>query len=280
MDEPRVPQLQTPGSNHAVAPAPSGVRPDLAPRERLRDRPGLAIRRAIARPGPAHRLSGGSTLALLGVVGLVIVAATDQVVPATSAHQAELRVWLASRAAGLAALGLLGFQILAGLLLSHPTNRAVWRASRAVLPWHETLWLFILAFVLAHVVAIVVDPYAGVGLAGALVPGLSSYRSAPVALGSLALDALVITGLTARWTRLVPAGSWLIVHRAALGVFVLAWMHGLLAGTDSPALLAVYVALGAAVAVAAGHRYWARGHDPFEPDRDPAAASAITRSAR
>ena len=62
---------------------------------------------------------------------------------------------------------------------------------------------------------IVLDPYAGVGLGGALVPGLSEYRSAPVALGTLALYAFLITTLTARYTKLLPPGVWLTLHRVA-----------------------------------------------------------------
>jgi hypothetical protein len=197
-------------------------------------------------------------IVVLAVVGLVAVAATDQIVPATSAHQAQLRVWLASRAAGVTALGLLGLQILIGLLLSHPTNKLTWRLSRVVFPWHDTLWLFVVAFVAAHVVTIVVDPFAGVGLSGALVPGLSAYRSAPVALGTIALYALLVTGLTARWTRLLPPGAWLAIHRGAVAIFIVAWMHGLLAGTDSAPLLAFYLGLGLAIVAATAHRLWAR----------------------
>src|SRR5690242_5360736 len=86
-----------------VGPPPSAVRPDLAPRDRLGDGLRRAAQRA-ARPGPAQRLDGGAMVALLAVVGLVLFATTDQIVPASSAHQAQLRIWLASRAAGLAAL--------------------------------------------------------------------------------------------------------------------------------------------------------------------------------
>jgi DMSO/TMAO reductase YedYZ heme-binding membrane subunit len=77
----------------------------------------------------------------------------------------------------------------------------------------------------------------------------------------MAMYALLLTGVTARWTRLLPPGTWLIIHRAAIGVFVLAWMHGLLAGTDSPALLALYAGLGLVVAAAAAHRFWAVRRD-------------------
>jgi hypothetical protein len=146
-------------------------------------------------------------------VGLIVVAATDQILPATTAHQAEMRIWLASRAAGFAALLMLTVQIALGLVLSHPTNKSTWRLSKRLFPWHENAWIFVLAFLSAHVISLVVDPYAGVGVLGAFVPGLSSYRSAPVALGTLALWALLATGATARYTRLLPPGAWLSIHR-------------------------------------------------------------------
>ena len=143
-----------------------------------------------------------------------------------------------------------------GLVLSHPTNKSTWRLSKRLFPWHENAWIFVLAFLAAHVVSIIVDPYAGVGAVGAFVPGLSSYRSAPVALGSLALWALLVTGLTARYTKLLPPGMWLSIHRLSLVIFILAWMHGLLSGTDSPSLVGVYLVTGAVVLAAGAYRYW------------------------
>jgi hypothetical protein len=44
-------------------------------------------------------------------------------------------------------------------------------------------------------------------------------------------------------------------------------MHGLLAGTDSPALLALYVSLGIAVVVATAHRVWTAGRAVEEVNR-------------
>lgn len=211
---------------------------------------------AQPRSGPAGRLAAGPFLAIGGVMGLVLFGATDQILPATSAHQAELRIWLASRAAGFTALGLLTLQVALGLVLSHPTNKSTWKLSKRLFPWHENAWIFVLAFLCAHVISLIADPYAGVGLLGAVVPGLSGYRSAPVALGSLALWALVVTGVTARYTRLLPTGAWLAIHRLSLVVFALAWMHGLLAGTDSLAALGFYVATGGAVLGAGAYRYW------------------------
>ena len=213
--------------------------------------------RQQARPsGASGRLSGRTFVVLAAIVGLVAVYATDQVVPATSAHQADLRIWLAARAAGFVALGLLTVQVGLGLVLSHPTNKTTWKLSRLLFPWHANIWVFVLAFLMMHVVTIVADPYAGVGFGGALLPGLSSYRSVPVALGVLALYALLITGLSARYTKALPRGLWLQIHRLSLGVLALAWTHGVLSGTDSVAMAGAYGASFVLVLLAAAYRYW------------------------
>ncbi len=202
------------------------------------------------------RLSGRAVVVLGAVVGLAIVAATDQIVPASSEVQARMRLWLAARATGITTLLLLWFQVVVGVVLSHPTNQTTWKLSKRLFPWHEDVSVFIGAFVAAHVVSLVLDPYAGVGVAGALVPGLSSYRSSAVALGTLGLYALLVTALTARYARRLPSGAWLRIHRLGLVVFVLGWLHGLLAGTDTLGLRPLYVVLGVLAGGAAAYRYW------------------------
>lgn len=199
----------------------------------------------------------GTTLVMVGaLLGLILIYATDQVVPASSAYQAQLRIWLAARATGVTALLLLTAQVALGLILSHPTNQSSWRLSKRIFPWHENLLVFTLAFLAVHVVFLVLDPYAGVGIGGALVPGLSSYRSAPVAVGVLTLYALLITGLTARYPRRLPPGWWLKLHRLSFLILVGAWLHGIVAGTDSEALRPLYVGIGLVLLLAAAYRYW------------------------
>ena len=194
--------------------------------------------------------------ALGAVVGLVIVFATDQIVPATSTREAQLRLWLAARATGITLELLLTAQVGLGLILSHPVNQSTWKLSKTIYPWHENLIVFTLAFAAAHIASLVLDPLSGVSFAGAFVPGLSTYRSVPVALGTLSLYALLITALTARFTRLLPQGWWLKLHRLSLVVWIGAWVHGITSGTDSTTLDPLYVATGAAVVGAAAYRYW------------------------
>ena len=238
----------------------------------------MSIHPAVPRPKPTagarFRLSGRGTVVLGTLIAILLISATDQIAPATSDRQAQLRIWLAARATGIAAFLLLTVQVVLGLVLSHPTNKSTWKLSKRIFPWHEHLWVFVVAFLAVHVVSLIVDPYAGVGITGAFIPGLSSYRSSAVALGTLALYAFLLTAITARWTRLLPAGMWLSIHRLALVVWAFTWLHGVLAGTDAMPLAAVYVIAGGAVVGAAAYRYWVsrKGRPTFETTREEARA--------
>jgi sulfoxide reductase heme-binding subunit YedZ len=212
---------------------------------------------APRRAAPPFRLSGRATLILVAILAIIAVYATDQIAPATSERQAQLRIWLAARAAGIAVFLLLTFQICLGLILSHPTNKSTWKLSKRIFPWHEHLWVFVVAFLVVHIVSIVLDPYAKVSVLGVFIPGLSEYRSSPVALGTMALYAFLLTAITARYTKLLPAGVWLSIHRLSIVVWALAWLHSVLAGSDSDALFLMYVGTGLAIVLSGAYRYWA-----------------------
>ena len=97
------------------------------------------------------RISGRAFFVLSALVVLAIIYATGQVAPAETAYQAQMRVWLAARATGIAALVLLTLQVVLGLVLSHPTNQTTWRLSKRLFPWHEHLLLF--------TASLLADPY-------------------------------------------------------------------------------------------------------------------------
>jgi sulfoxide reductase heme-binding subunit YedZ len=212
---------------------------------------------APTRTGPPFRLTMRSSAIVVALLGLIVIYATDQVLPGTTDRQAELRFWLAARATGVVALLLLTAQIVFGLVLSHPHNKTTWKLSKRIFPWHDHLWVFVMAFLVAHIASLLADPKSGIDLAGAFIPGMSQYRSSPVALGTFALYAFLVTAITARYTKLLPAGAWLSLHRLALAIFAFSWLHGILAGTDSMALEGIYVGMVVAVTAAGAYRYWA-----------------------
>jgi predicted ferric reductase len=219
------------------------------------------------------KLSARAFSILLAITGLGILLVTDQVVPPASEYQAQMRVWLAARATGITILVLLTVMVVLGLALSHP-DQAQWKQAKRIYPWHETLWVFVIAFLAVHVAAIVLDPFANVSVLGALVPGLSKYRSVPVALGSMGLYATLITGATARWTRMLPPGLWLRLHRFAAVALALGWLHGVLTGTDTGALALLYWAIAIVTVGAAAYRYW------IVRRRAERATHAVTRRAQ
>lgn len=223
------------------------------------------------------RLSGTSLVALGALVALLALGATEAVLPASDPRTAELRPWLAARALGIAAYLLLAAEVGLGLILSHPQNALAWRLSKAAFPWHELLAVFTGAFLALHVALLALDPYARVGLVGAFVPGLAEYRTPAIAVGTVALYALVITAVTARWTKLLRPGWWLRIHRLAALAFLAAWMHGVLAGTDTPALLPLYLLTGLPVLAFVAHRWLVPRLRPGRGPR-PVPAPALARA--
>jgi predicted ferric reductase len=216
------------------------------------------------------RVSATALVALGAIVALVALGVTDQILPATDPRTIELRPWVAARALGVTAYLLLGFEVALGLLLSHPQNTAEWRKTKQIFPWHEMVTVFTGAFLVLHIVLLVIDPYANVGLVGALVPGFSAFRPVAIALGSVAMYAMIFTAATAKWTRLLPSGWWLKVHRVAAVTFLLAWAHAVLAGTDGGALTPLYLATGLPIVAGIAHRWWtARAHRRSAPPMAP-----------
>lgn len=219
------------------------------------------------------RLSPSVLVVLGAVVALVALGVTDQVLPATDPRTLQVRPWIAARALGVTAYLLLALDVTLGLLLSHPRMTSTWRRTKQVFPWHELTTVFLGAFLALHVVLLAADRFAGVGWIGVLVPGMSTYRPSAIAAGSVAMYALVITAVTAKWTRLLPSGWWLRIHRFTVVAFLLAWVHAVLAGTDGGALTPLYLATGAAILVLGAARWWTAR---VRPQRPPAGAPGAT----
>jgi hypothetical protein len=208
---------------------------------------------------------GGISAALTGwLLGLAVTSVTDE----------PMAAWVLGRSAGIASYLLLTALVVTGLLLAHPRTPARMRLALGTrVRLHAGLAAFTGVFTLLHVVVLATDPWAGVGWWGALVPFGSSYRPLPVTLGVLALYAGLAAGLTASLAGRLPLRVWWPVHKVASVAFVLVWWHGVLAGSDTPALLATYAGTGLAVVALGVSRYTSAG------PRDRVAALSA-RSAR
>lgn len=205
---------------------------------------------------------GRSWLGPAGAAGAVVAAGASAGLAARVVLDAVSGVdaapWVLARASGVTSYVLLLALVATGLVLAHPWARHLARPTPVTrMAVHASLATFTLAFTVLHVVVLATDPWAQVGWRGVLLPMASEYRPVPVTLGVLAVWAGLLTGVTARWAGRIGR-AWLPVHRVALTVFALVWAHGVLAGTDTPALRGFYVATGAAVLGLAVSRYGAR----------------------
>lgn len=209
-------------------------------RDAVATEPGIGRRLLV---GLLWGLSAGVSGALLGYVWVAF-------------SGVDMGMWVLARSTGIAAYVLLTAVTILGLLLSAPRVRATRIFSVAQrLRLHISLTLFAFALVIAHIVVLAMDPWANVGWAGALLPFGSEYRPLPVTLGLLSLWLGLLTGISAALAGRFSGRFWLILHRTAGGAWLLAWLHGLFAGSDTQAWLALYVVSGLLVIATAVYRF-------------------------
>ena len=163
-------------------------------------------------------------------------------------HVGRMLPWVLGRGLGIGAYVALTALTALGLWLRHPW-RVRWRhpAPEALLRMHAMVAALTVVLLAGHMLALILDTYAGVGWTGAFVPTKATYRPLPVALGTVSLYLGLLVGSTAGLAGRLVGRAWLPVHKVAWVVFVLAWGHGMLAGSDAAALWWLYVATGGLV---------------------------------
>lgn len=197
----------------------------------------------------------------------------------TPTLQSRYFPWLTGRALGIAAYIALSALVLLGIWMRHP-----WRLRRPFLHAetrlrvHATLATATVTLVAGHLVTLASDKYAGVGWVGAFVPFRAHYRPTAVALGVIAMIFMVVLFATARSAGRLGARHWLAYHRLAAVNFVLVWLHGVMAGTDTVALRLLYVVSGGLVAALASTRYLLSRRPRDVSDASP--ASPVTSASR
>jgi hypothetical protein len=140
--------------------------------------------------------------------------------------------WYAARAGGLVAWVLITTTIVWGLALS---TRVIRR--KGIPAWlldlHRYLGTLSLVFVGVHLLAIWADNYVYFGPREMLVPMASDWRPGAVAWGVVATYLLVAIQVTSWAMRRMPRRLWHAVHMSSFPLFVMATVHGFMAGADS-----------------------------------------------
>lgn len=166
----------------------------------------------------------------------------------------EFVPWLASRAAGIVAYGLLSAGVIAGLLMSTRLTDVRRRARlRGV---HEALALWGLAGIFVHGALLLLDGWLHPSPADLLIPFLEDHRRFFVGLGVLAMYGA--SGFVASFylRRRIGAQRWRKLHTASFLVWLLGAVHTLGAGSDagSPFILVLVLGTSAVIVVLLGVR--------------------------
>lgn len=176
-------------------------------------------------------------------------------------------VWYTARAAGIVTWGLLVASMIWGLLYATKVF------GRKVSAWwllgvHRWLGVLAIVFTGVHVVALLADRYVNFTVTDVLVPFVGSWKPIATGLGVLSMYLLVAVEVTSLLKARMPYAVWRWIHLASYGLFALATIHALSAGTDLGTVLndGLLVALGAiAVAVAVVMIDRRAGDDPRRP---------------
>jgi sulfoxide reductase heme-binding subunit YedZ len=159
-------------------------------------------------------------------------------------------IWVLARSTGTAALVALVLSVLSGMALR--SGALAWLShNRAVRAAHDLSSVIWLPLAIAHVIALMLDPYAKIGFADLVIPFLVSYGSFAIGLGTISMQLIVVV-LISTWLRSrLSQRGWLAIHRLSYVAFVAAFAHGLLAGTDfaQPVLIALAWVVAAALAI-------------------------------
>jgi len=149
-------------------------------------------------------------------------------------------LWVLARVAGLASYASLAIALVSGIALRTAvfdwlgSNRVV----RSVHEYTTVLWIPLAAL---HLVSLLLDTTARIGLLDIVLPFHSSYGTLAIGLGALSVDVLVVVTVTAYLKRRMRKDLWLWIHRLAYAAFALIFLHAVLSGTDfsDPAVSAI-----------------------------------------
>jgi sulfoxide reductase heme-binding subunit YedZ len=177
---------------------------------------------------------------------------------AVAAHGPSV-LWYATRGAGAVAMVLLTLSVALGI-----AETRMWSPARTprftIAALHRSVSLLAVAFLVLHVVTVVVDPFPPIGVLNAVIPFVTSYRALWLGLGTIAFDLMLAIVVTSLARRRLGYRTWKGVHWLAYASWPVALLHGFGAGSDEKAtwMLALSAGCVALVLAAVAFRLAAR----------------------
>ena len=161
----------------------------------------------------------------------------------------DLALWLTARATGLTAFAAISLSVLSGEALR--TSVLDFLASnRAIRKLHDFTTALWIPLVVAHVVTLVLDRTARIGVRDVFVPFGVEYGWWQIGLGTIALDILIVVTVTSWLRKHMDNAVWQWIHRTSYVAFAAIFFHALSSGTDFGAPVVSAIAWSTALALA------------------------------
>jgi sulfoxide reductase heme-binding subunit YedZ len=145
--------------------------------------------------------------------------------------------WYVDRSAGEVTLLLMSAVAILGIVRAALPTRSPF----IVEGLHVNLALLTVAFGGLHILASILDPYAGLGPLDALVPFVSAYRGTWLGLGVISGYVYGFSILVSWPVRRFPRRTWVWLHRTLYVAWVLALVHALATGSDTTSKLFLFL---------------------------------------
>ncbi len=159
--------------------------------------------------------------------------------------------WILIRVSGISSFLLVFCLAISGMMMT-----AGWwyRVIPPNIAWslHRTIGLTLILSILLHITGLLFDTFFHFGIIDVLVPFVAPYRAVWVGLGVLAFYAILLVVYTSVYQIQRHAGFWRFTHFLSFPMFILLFLHGIYAGTDTsrPWLQGMYWGTGGMMAVA------------------------------
>jgi sulfoxide reductase heme-binding subunit YedZ len=162
----------------------------------------------------------------------------------------EQAMWFLNRGTGVILLVLLTLAVALGVASTVRTTSPRWPrfVTQAL---HRNIALLAVALLAVHVTSSVIDEYVNIRWFDAFIPFIGQYEGLWLALGTVALDLVVLAAATSLVRHRFGLRSWRVIHLTTYLAWVSGTVHGFGIGTDHLTTWSVCVTAGC-VGIVAG----------------------------
>ena len=184
-------------------------------------------------------VAGMLVIVLVGLIIWILPAIVPQLAVNANILAGEKAAWYLTRSSGTVAYLMLSASTIWGLLLSTKLVKQ-WVPAAISLAMHNYISWLSLGLTVFHAGVLLFDSYYTYTLSALLIPFTGPYSPLWVGMGTLGFYIILITTVSYYVRKQIGQKVWRKLHYTTFGGYVLATVHGLMAGTDAAQLMSIF----------------------------------------